>query len=125
MNTAELQARQAAALAKNNARKRLVVELTESNARLNDQVTALQQAGTDVAALQEELTNSNLLLDQLQSAVLSDDVDAPAPTPEPAPADGPAGDPVLVSAPGPDPGPSGFVGEPGPAGEPSSPDPAE
>ena len=119
MNTAELQARQAAALAKNNERKRLVVELTESNARLNDQVTALQQAGTDVAALKEELTNSNLLLDQLQSAVLSDDVDAPAPTPEPAPADGPTGptpDPVLVSAPGPDPGPSG---------EPSSPDPAE
>lgn len=113
MNTAELQARQAAALAKNNERKRLVVELTESNARLNDQVTALQQAGTDVAALQEELTNSNLLLDQLQSAVLSDDVDAPAPTPDPVPEPAPAD------------GPAGPVGEPGPAGEPSSPDPAE
>ena len=113
MNTAELQARQAAALAKNNARKRLVVELTESNARLNDQVTALQQAGTDVAALQEELTNSNLLLDQLQSAVLSDDVDAPAPTPDPVP------EPATAD------GLAGPVGEPGPAGEPSSPDPAE
>jgi len=113
MNTAELQARQAAALAKNNERKRLVVELTESNARLNDQVTALQQAGTDVAALQEELTNSNLLLDQLQSAILSDDVDAPAPTPDPVPEPAPAD------------GLAGPVGEPGPAGEHSSPDPAE
>lgn len=113
MNTAELQARQAAALAKNNERKRLVVELTESNARLNDQVTALQQAGTDVAALQEELTNSNLLLDQLQSAVLSDDVDAPAPTPDPVPEPAPAD------------GLAGPVGEPGPAGVPSSTDPAE
>lgn len=112
MNTAELQARQSAALAKNSERKRLVVELTESNARLNDQVTALQQAGTDVAKLQEELTNSNLLLDQLQSAVLSDDVDSPAPVPAPDPVadQGPVGDPA---------------GEPGPAGEPSSPDPAE
>jgi hypothetical protein len=79
MNTEELEARQAAALAANAARIQLVKDLQASNARQAERIKELEAAGTDVTALKAELEKSNGLLQQLQDAVIDAPVLEPAP----------------------------------------------
>ena len=84
LTTEELEARQLAALTKNNDRKKLIADLGKSLADANAEVARLAAAGQQVDALSAALTKSNALLQQLQDEVLSDDV-TPDPVPEPEP----------------------------------------
>lgn len=91
LTTAELQARQEAALAANSARRAKVTELQDANKRLEARIAELEAGGTDVAALRAELATSNGLLEELQDALLAEDAETgpvnPAPV-DPAPVDG-------------------------------------
>lgn len=83
MTTEQLEARQQAALTKNNDRKRLLRELAEALAAANAEVARLASAGQQVEELSTQLTKSNMLLEQLQDAVLSDTEDTAPPAEDP------------------------------------------